>query len=822
VNIDDAMPLIRALAPLLRLVRTDVTAVKKSSGETAWTRDPLTKELVAKHLNGGPARGVSPIKAGQSVTSVGLFDLDSHKGESTWQEMAEAAGRICEAAALFGLQPIAFRSSGGRGIHLFFVWDEPQDAASVRAALGEVLAVAGYRNGTKGVARGEVEVFPKQDSVPVDGFGNQFILPLAGKSEPLDPLFGFEPMGRDRAVGMKWPRSEPVMVVERPQGPASNVAATDSASATGAVPLELLQAALDAIPNDGSERSPDYDEWRNIVFAVHHATGGSAEGYDLVEQWSAQNPAHDEKFMRTRVWPYIKSREGGKTARTLFMIARRHGWSEPHELWFEDLTGGAPRPFVDEAAPPGRTPAESAIEGAAEGSGGEAQAVVVVGDAAGKTPAANEGEGSDGNEPLAPADMPALVRMKGTGVPLATVPNLLACLRRADIIGGRLGFDEFNDELVWDEGFRGQWRPFTDADYVYLRSHLESRPYSFKPIGREVMRDCVHTVAMENKFDSAKLWLERLTWDGVPRVESFLCAYFGAEDSEYVRAVSCYLWTALAGRVMVPGIKADMAPIAIGSQGVGKSTGIEAMVPGPEFFTTVAFDEKEDDLARKMRGKLIAEIAELRGLLAAGKREGILAFMTRTHEEWVPKFKEFANAYARRLVFFGTTNYEQFLADETGHRRWLPFHAGVTGPVDVSRIAADRLQLWAEARVLFAAGGVAWQQAQRLAGAVHGQHEIRDVWEDRVAEWLDRAGLEGEKTPREMPYLTNLQVLTGALGFDAKHIKRAEEMRVGAVLRQLGYSRKKARVEGRLLWVFVPTVPTSFPPENEGGNSPAS
>lgn len=175
-------PLIAALLPLVRRVRTDVTAVKKSDG-SRWTSQPLTRERLAQHVNGGPARGVCPIKAGESVTMVALLDFDSHGGETDWVGMSLAAGRVLDQLELVhGMSPLVFRSSGGRGVHVYLLWDSPQDAYSVREFLRGVLADVGLRPGTRGVGAGECEVFPKQNSVGPDGWGNQVILPLAGKS----------------------------------------------------------------------------------------------------------------------------------------------------------------------------------------------------------------------------------------------------------------------------------------------------------------------------------------------------------------------------------------------------------------------------------------------------------------------------------------------------------------------------------------------------------------------------------------------------------------------------------------------------------------
>jgi hypothetical protein len=176
------------LAPIVERVRTDVTAVRKANGVQAWTREALTPARLAKHLNGGPARGVCPIKAGESTTRVAVLDLDSHGGETSWPDMCRVAAGIVDALALVGLYAQPFRSTGGRGLHLYMLWDTPQDARSVRLLLADVLAGCGLKPGVRGVGAGEVEIFPKQDSVPADGFGSQFILPLAGKSVPLAGL----------------------------------------------------------------------------------------------------------------------------------------------------------------------------------------------------------------------------------------------------------------------------------------------------------------------------------------------------------------------------------------------------------------------------------------------------------------------------------------------------------------------------------------------------------------------------------------------------------------------------------------------------------
>ena len=398
-----------------------------------------------------------------------------------------------------------------------------------------------------------------------------------------------------------------------------------------------------------------------------------------------------------------------------------------------------------------------------------------------------------------PLPLPAFSRDRSGRIE-ATMKNLQLALLRPDFCGMQIRYDQFRDEIMWAREADDQWAAFTDSDYSRLRIQLERR--GFKPVGRELIRDSVLLVADDHPFDSAQTWLDQQTWDGVPRVEQFLARYFGAEDTPYTRAVSKYLWTALAGRVVTPGVKADMVPILVGGQGVGKSTGVAAMCPATDFFTEVSFHEKEDDLARRMRGRLIGEIGELRGLHTR-ELETIKAFITRTHESWVPKYREFAVNFPRRIVFVGTTNKDEFLADDTGNRRWLPVRVH---QADVDAIRRDRLQLWAEGRAMYDLIGIDYQDAEGLAGDVHDDHTIRDSWEDAINQWLDEPDPLTGDAPRARKFLRIGDVLKGALGYEPKHVSRREELRAGAVLRTLGYARKKVRVDGVLTWGFVPDL----------------
>lgn len=364
---------------------------------------------------------------------------------------------------------------------------------------------------------------------------------------------------------------------------------------------------------------------------------------------------------------------------------------------------------------------------------------------------------------------------------LVTMDNMTAALASRSECGMTLGYDAFKDEICKSMDGGTNWAPFRDADHTQLRINLER--IGFKPPTKEITREAVLYVAERNAFDSAQLWLNRLRWDGVTRVESFFPTYWNTVDSAYTRATGRYLWTALAGRVLDPGCKADMAPVAYGPQGARKSSGVAAIAPDPEFFAEISFGEKDNDISRKMRGRLIAELAELRGLHTKDL-ESIKAFIARQYEDWTPKFREFNTKFARRLVFFGTTNQQEFLADETGNRRWLPL---AVNNVDVDGITRDRLQLWAEARELFLRGGVDYQEAEKLAAHEHAAFTIHDSWEDAIHKWLE------EDAPT---VISSAAIFMEVLHMATREVGRPQEMRLGKAMAALGYKKSRKMVKG--------------------------
>lgn len=112
--------------------------------------------------------------------------------------------------------------------------------------------------------------------------------------EAVAPLLGAEPPARTNGHD-HYPASEPQ-----------------------AEPLRVA-AAVAAIPNAGP---PDWEAWNRIGMAIFAATGGSAIGGELFNEWSKRHPAYDPLETEKRWRHYVRSPPTKVGAGSLFYLAR--------------------------------------------------------------------------------------------------------------------------------------------------------------------------------------------------------------------------------------------------------------------------------------------------------------------------------------------------------------------------------------------------------------------------------------------------------------------------------------------------------------------
>lgn len=283
------------------------------------------------------------------------------------------------------------------------------------------------------------------------------------------------------------------------------------------------------------------------------------------------------------------------------------------------------------------------------------------------------------------------------GTPESDVFNCLIVLKYDPALKGKIRLDEFAHRLVVidDLPWRGKDETpyWTDTDDACLRNYFATK-YLIK--GKGIIDDALQEITQANKFHPVREYLTGLTWDGECRVDTLFIDYIGAEDTEYIRAVTRKWMCGAVARVMVPGIKFDTAIVLYGAQGLGKSLILERL--GRKWFNNSLVDIKTKDALEQIQGSWINELAELAPTYK-NDNEIVKAFISRTSDRFRSPYGRRTEEYPRQCVFAGSTNNLMFLKDRTGNRRFWP----ITGDKDRKTknawdITQDDIdQLWAEA-----------------------------------------------------------------------------------------------------------------------------
>jgi Virulence-associated protein E/Domain of unknown function (DUF3854) len=296
------------------------------------------------------------------------------------------------------------------------------------------------------------------------------------------------------------------------------------------------------------------------------------------------------------------------------------------------------------------------------------------------------------------------------------------------------------------------------------------------------------TVAKDRSFHPIRTYLESVRWDGVERLDRWLSAYVGVEDTGYAQAVGARWLISAVARIYQPGVKADCCLILEGPQGSRKSTALKTLA-GP-YFTDELADLGTKDSALQTRGVWIIELSEL-DTLSRSEVSRIKAFMSRTTDRFRPPYGKRLIESPRQCVFAGTVNHSSYLRDETGARRFWPV---ACGSIDIDGLARDRDQLWAEAKVRFDGGAAWWLDSSDLMNAAAEEQADRfegDPWEEVIARWCE-----------DRPSISVSEVLSCCLDKPKAHWMQADKNRVARCFRALGWERYRERQGSRLEWRY--------------------
>jgi hypothetical protein len=377
---------------------------------------------------------------------------------------------------------------------------------------------------------------------------------------------------------------------------------------------------------------------------------------------------------------------------------------------------------------------------------------------------------------------PEYICSSRSGEPISCASNTkiwLALNRPAD----HAQYDRFRQRILIDGN------PLTDQGVIDLTMEIEASMQT--PWSQEHVRSALVHLAHQRDFSSLVRWLESLRWDGTERINKFFADHYESEDDVYSGECARVFFLSAVARAFEPGCQADIMPVLIGPQGIGKSMGMAALCPDDDWFADdLGCDLFAGKAAEGLQGKWLFEFGEF-ARINRSTLDVVKSFITRRVDHYRPPYGRTAQDFPRSCVFFGTTNIEQPLQD-IENRRFLPIKVL---QANIPTIKASRDQLWAEAVRRYKAGEKWHVTCPHLLAEICPHLESArsvDAWETIL-----REKLEGHDQTTMIEAAQLLGLWDDRSGPIVNRLGKPEQTRIGTALAAIGFHRERDKRPSR-------------------------
>lgn len=348
--------------------------------------------------------------------------------------------------------------------------------------------------------------------------------------------------------------------------------------------------------------------------------------------------------------------------------------------------------------------------------------------------------------------------------------------RVTKVWGERLRFNLLTQKLELDG------EPLKISETVYL--DLAEQHQIELPKGEAL--DIVLRLARQREYHPVREYL--MGMDGahggdVTILDNLATRYFGATDPIFNIYMKKFLIGAVA-RVMRPGCKLDTVPVLQGKQGEQKSAFWKTLagegVDGSKWFDDSLGDCGDKDEKMKLYRTWFMEWAELEHVFKRKELGAVKAFLTSSVDVLRVPYGRSIDEFPRHSVIVGSSNEDDFLADPTGDRRYWVIP--VLQEIDIETLRQERDRIWAAALSLFLQGEQWWltREEQALSTAANDEWRSDDPWSERIAAYI-----------KDFDFVTISQVLEFGVQVEIGRQGKAEQMRVSAILKRMGWKKDR-------------------------------
>lgn len=341
------------------------------------------------------------------------------------------------------------------------------------------------------------------------------------------------------------------------------------------------------------------------------------------------------------------------------------------------------------------------------------------------------------------------------GQPYENIDNALRALSAS---GTPIWHDNFLKHAVY--AINCEPREFDKPDFTGLTVWFQ-RDLELRRMSTRTVTAAAEWYMAENARNCAQEWMHGLTWDQTPRLHQLAVDGFGCKDDDYHQAtLRCFVMSMVA-RVLNPGCQCDFMPIFEGPQGARKSSALRLLAG--QWFAEYHGDIRNVKAFQEcLRGKMLVEFSELASLKSAD-RELLDGIVTDRVDTFRAAYGMASRDWPRMCVLSGTTNRDDWNRSDVGARRYPPIAVGI---IDLEWIAANRLQLFAEAVHRIKAGEPYYDIPMDQLHALTEQRRADDPWQAAIELWLE--GRKAVTVPDVMQHCLQIEIAKADNGAAAR------------------------------------------------------
>jgi putative DNA primase/helicase len=220
--------------------------------------------------------------------------------------------------------------------------------------------------------------------------------------------------------------------------------------------------------------------------------------------------------------------------------------------------------------------------------------------------------------------------------------------------------------------------------------------------------DHLEVLVSTRSFHPVADWIRSKPWDGVDRIAPLFksltleAEFAAAHGAHALRVLRAWLVTGAMAALLPAsareGIAAQGVLVLQGSQGTGKTRWIMSLVPHGLGWAqeSVLIDPSSRDSKEAATKCWLSELGEIDATFRKADIAALKGFLTQRTDTYRKAYDRAPEDIARRTFFAASVNEHNFLADETGSRRFWTLPIVATNPAH----GIDLQQLWAQAAAL--------------------------------------------------------------------------------------------------------------------------